>query len=296
MRYHILTLVAVFLSLGLGLLLGGTLGEQVIVKQQAQLLQKLEDRYTQTKSDNLHLQKKSLDLTRAATELQDVMSQVGSHYVRDKLLGQKVAVLQLQPADLRALQGTLEAAGANVSASVELHDVPRLLALLLTEEGAEKLGLGPTADENARAAALSKSLVHELFLQPEGGAVLEWLQANHLLTVTGAIGNKPDQLILVGGASEATRSRMRLLDGPLVQELQASDLHAVGVECSDAAHSDIAYFHEGGLSTVDNIDQVTGRVALIDVLTGAQGHFGTKKTAKALLPYVTNAKEVSTAK
>jgi hypothetical protein len=295
-RYHILTLVAVFLSLGLGLLLGGTLGEQVIVKQQTQLLQKLEDRYTQSKADNAKLQKQSQDLTQQTTELQSVMAQVGGHYVRDKLAGQKVAVLQLQPADLSSLRDTLEAAGANLSASAELRDVPALIAALNSDEALGLLGLGAAADDSARSAALSKALVQELFAAgtSEAGAVTQWLTAHHFLNVTGTTGSRPDHLILVGGASEETRPRLRLLDLPLVQAVQALDLHAVGVERSDATHSDIAYFRDIGLSTVDNIDQVTGRVALIDVLTGAKGHFGTKKTAQALLPYITNAKEVST--
>ncbi|PWK05190.1 copper transporter [Tumebacillus permanentifrigoris] len=292
-RYHILTLVAVFLSLGLGLLLGGTLGEQVIVKQQTQLLQKLEERYTQSKSDNLKLQKQSQDLTQQTTDLQNVMAQVGGHYAHDKLTGQKVAVLQLQPADLSSMRSTLEAAGAVLSTAAELQDVPSLTAALSSDEVRELLGVDAAGDEAARSTALSKALVHELFTQG-AGPVTSWLQAHNFLNVTGTIGSKPDHLILVGGATDATRPRLRLFDLPLIQEVRALDVHAVGVECSDVALSDVVYFREVGLSTVDNIDQVTGRVALIDVLTGAKGHFGTKKTAQALLPYITNAKEVST--
>ncbi|MBL0387516.1 copper transporter [Tumebacillus sp. ITR2] len=302
-RYHILTLVAVFLSLGLGLLLGGTLGEQVIVKQQTQLLQKLEDRYTQTKADNLKLQKQSLDLSQQTSDLQSLMSQVGGHYVRDKLAGQKVAVLQLQSADLTAIRSTLEAAGANLTTTAEVTDAPGLLTALQTDEVADLLGVGKDADESRRSSALAKNLVQELYGNEQGtesepstqslGPVTDWLKSHNYLTVTGTVGSKPDHLVLVGGASDATVLRLRKLDLPLVQQLREAGLHTVGVERSDVAHSSIANFSDGGFSTVDNIDHVTGRVALIDVLSGAVGHYGTKKTAQALLPYVTNAKEVS---
>ncbi|KEO82349.1 copper transporter [Tumebacillus flagellatus] len=327
-RYHILTLVAVFLSLGLGLLLGGTLGEQVIVKQQTQLLQKLEDRYTQSKSDNLKLQKQSLELSQQTSDLQSVMSQVSSHYVRDKLAGLNVAVLQLQPADLTAIRGTLEAAGANLCATAEVTDAPGLLTALQTDEAAELLGIGSEADEAQRTSALAKKLVQELYgteagtgnssggssaqasagtsasttagssARPAANAsatpVIDWLKAHAYLTVTGEVGVKPDHLVLVGGASDATLPRLRKLDLPLVRQVRDAGLHTVGVERSDVAHSGIAGFSDGGFSTVDNIDHVTGRVALVDVLSGAVGHYGTKKTSQALLPYVPNAKEVST--
>jgi hypothetical protein len=39
-----------------------------------------------------------------------------------------------------------------------------------------------------------------------------------------------------------------------------------------------------GLSTVDDIDQPAGRIALVLALTGAEGNFGFKSTADAPLP------------
>ncbi len=59
----------------------------------------------------------------------------------------------------------------------------------------------------------------------------------------------------------------------------------VGAEASGADPSSIGFFDAEGLPTVDSIDLVSGRVALVFALTGsADGNFGIKETADSLLP------------
>ncbi|WP_165898221.1 copper transporter [Tumebacillus sp. BK434] len=290
-RYHIMTLIAVFLSLGLGLLLGGTLGEEVIVKEQVQLLEQLEERYTQTKADNVKLKRQNGELTRDQDQLERVIAQVGGHYVKDRLAGQKVAVLQLEAADLSGLLTQLQAAGANVTSTVALTNA---LPLLDVRQEPLLQAIGGTTGKEAKAVhqALAELLVRELYLQ-KGGRLVDYLQSTNALTASGELGVRPDRVVLVGGAGESGKSRLTAVDLPLLKALQKQELYTACVEQSDVSHSAVAHYRELGISTVDNIDQVTGLVALIDILGGAKGHFGVKKTAEALLPQVTNAKEVS---
>ncbi|ASS75000.1 hypothetical protein CIG75_08370 [Tumebacillus algifaecis] len=286
-----MTLIAVFLSLGLGLLLGGTLGDEVIVKEQVQLLEQLEERYTQTKADNAKLKKQNGELTRGQSLLEQVVAQVGGHYVKDRLAGKKVAVLQLETLDLSGLLTELHAAGANVTSTVALTNVVPLLDTR-QERLVQALGIQTTGDVKLVHTAFAENLVRDLYLQ-KGGAALNYLQDSDALTASGDLGVRPDAVILVGGAGNASKSRLQAVDLPLLKALQTQELNAACVERSDVAHSGVSHYRELGFSTVDNIDQVTGLVALIDILGGANGHFGVKKTAEALLPKVTTAKEVS---
>jgi Copper transport outer membrane protein, MctB len=70
-----------------------------------------------------------------------------------------------------------------------------------------------------------------------------------------------------------------LLDG-----IAAAGRSAVGVERTDAERSSIELFSSHDISTVDNVDLVAGRVALVSVLLGADGSFGVKDSADELLP------------
>jgi hypothetical protein len=84
---------------------------------------------------------------------------------------------------------------------------------------------------------------------------------------------------------EAGRDRDALEDG-LVGGLQEADARAAGVETREADPSQIPWYRDRGLSTVDNVDDTAGRASLVFVLAGAEGDYGVKDTADALLPNV----------
>ncbi len=58
----------------------------------------------------------------------------------------------------------------------------------------------------------------------------------------------------------------------------------VGAERTETDPSQIPYYVNAGLSTVDDIDIPPGRIALVLTLSGVNGDFGFKKTAEAPLP------------
>jgi hypothetical protein len=58
----------------------------------------------------------------------------------------------------------------------------------------------------------------------------------------------------------------------------------VGVESTTTEPSSISFFQSNGLSTVDDIDNTAGEVALVAALRGAEGSFGVKSSADRLLP------------
>ncbi|HEU4964852.1 MAG TPA: copper transporter [Bacilli bacterium] len=318
-RYHVMTLIAVFLALGLGLLLGGTLGQEALVKEQVQMLDRLEDRYKAAQSENSQLKKQKSDLQAQTGQLGEVVAKIGTHYVRDRLVGKQVAILNLEPTNLTSLLGTLQQAGAEVTSTAVVTNLDPWLEEDALPAINQTLGLGDNADAKVRQDLLTETIVEELFYQENGEAtttgafggigsgsdshadtaasgkhdLLDMLQEGNALTVNGSVGTKPDAVILVGGATKETKDRLQHLDVPLIRALKNRGIDVVGVEQASIPLSGVTYYSEAGVSTIDNFDQTTGLVALIDVLGGATGHYGTKKTAQALLPQSLMAKEVS---
>ena len=58
----------------------------------------------------------------------------------------------------------------------------------------------------------------------------------------------------------------------------------VGVESTDTSPSQIRWFRDRRVASVDDLDQVAGRAALVFALGGATGAWGVKDSAQALLP------------
>jgi hypothetical protein len=76
------------------------------------------------------------------------------------------------------------------------------------------------------------------------------------------------------------------LESGILDGIAAAGAQQVGVETSDTDPSSISFFSSHGLSTVDDLDFVSGQVAMVFALRGAEGNFGTKDTADRLLPEV----------
>ena len=91
-------------------------------------------------------------------------------------------------------------------------------------------------------------------------------------------------MIVVRSAKPQKGATSRYLLG-LYAGLGSAGVPAVGVEASDARRSAISVYRQAGLSSVDDIDTLAGKLALVLLLQGApSGQFGVKKTADEALP------------
>ncbi len=61
-------------------------------------------------------------------------------------------------------------------------------------------------------------------------------------------------------------------------------MRVIGVEQSSTRPSQVFWFQQRGISTVDDLERTVGKAALVYALAGARGDFGRKSTADALLP------------
>ena len=75
-----------------------------------------------------------------------------------------------------------------------------------------------------------------------------------------------------------------LLEEAFIDGLKDGGGTVVAAERADDDPSQIDFFADRGLSSVDNVDTVAGKVALVLVLSGAEGSYGIKDTADSLLP------------
>jgi hypothetical protein len=91
-------------------------------------------------------------------------------------------------------------------------------------------------------------------------------------------------VVLIGGSHTDDSKRMDLVDLPLIERLVEAQATVVGCEPRDAKWSCVPIWKQTSISTVDNVDRATGKIALICALEGEDAHFGQKRTADRLIP------------
>jgi hypothetical protein len=86
--------------------------------------------------------------------------------------------------------------------------------------------------------------------------------------------------------SDEQKGTTETLEDGIVSGMNRTDVPVVGVEELDTDPSQIGWYRDRGLASVDSVDQLSGRAALVFALAGADGAYGLKSSAEALLPRV----------
>ena len=280
-RYHVASLAAVFLALIIGILVGVGIADRGLVDKFNRSL--LEQRVAQLRSQ---LDRASKTSKRSAREQAAAQSYINETYpvlVRNRLRGQRIAVVFVGPIDA-GLRSALDSA-LNDSGAIQV----RLRELKMPVDDQEldtKLKAEPEDQRyvgKSKLEQLGKALGEELV---SGGETPLWNTLNESLVdyQTGDAKQSVDGVIVARTVPPQRDGTSRFLFG-LYQGLRSSGPPAVGVEASDAASSAVPIFKSAGLSSVDDVDTPAGRLALVLLLGGSpNGQYGFKRTADDALP------------
>jgi hypothetical protein len=276
-RYHAVSLIAIFLALAIGILIGAALGGDTLTDTRKNLENSLTGNLqdARDRADEL-----SGELGRA-NEFADRVYPV---LVRDQLDGKRIGLVAL---------GDLP---GDVSDSVEEA---------LGPTGARLVGVGVVrepVDLAALAGDLSKTRFADLRHNPDsqtalgtgvgrqiaiGGTLLDRVRSHLFSRASGNFGALDGVIVVheppqdMGPVQRAGAAR---LESALLGGIEVTRTPAVGVESSTDETSSISFFRGSDVSSVDDVDLTAGRLATVFALLGAEGSFGVKGSADRLLP------------
>lgn len=285
LRYHIASLVAVFLALAVGLLLGSVVAERgMITEQTASLIDDLERRFDEISATNEQLSV-GLERDRAFAEASVEPLVAGS------LEGRDVVVL--------AGTGRVDGMNAVTETITRAGGTPITVSLL-------QPGLGLDATEPAGLAGYFQLRGIEmeeagegLQLQVAEALVAEWrsgqpreltsllaaeglLSAEGLLAAESAEGTGTVSAVVIVGNGDAGCDPFALR---VAQAMTAAGGTAAGADSTAVEGGVAAVCAAQGMSAVDHVATPQGRVSLVWLLAGrATGYFGFGDGAQANYP------------
>lgn len=276
-RYHATSLIAVFLALAVGILVGAEFGGDALTDTrrdlEGSLVNNLQD--ARSRSDELSAQ------LGQANELADRVYPV---LTRDELDGRRIAIValgDLSSGDTDAIEGALGPTGARLVGVGVVREPVDLNGL------AEDLAKTRFADLRRNPdslTALGTGLGRQIVL---GGTLPEVVRDHLFARASGNFGAL-DGVIVVRNQPQdmgpVQRTNAGTLESGLMSGITATRVPAVGVESSTAEPSSVSFFQANDLASVDDIDLTAGQLALVFALLGAEGSFGVKGSADRLLP------------
>jgi hypothetical protein len=269
-RYHALSLIAVFVALVLGLLLGVAIGDKGLVSS-------AENRIKESlRADVRAEQKKAAELSDKLAERDKFEQEVYPLLVDGQLTDRKIGVVFLgRPSEdiNNEVRNALGASGGKGVGAVAVREPLSVDDLAARAAGTRYAGLA-TGDDD-----LLESFGTRIGVQlTRGGKLLNRERRPLFSTVAGSLGPYDGVVVARNLPDDIKGDDLHLVNAferGLIRGLTSRNVPVVGVEHSDTDPSQVPWYRDHGLSTVDNLDQTAGSAALVFLLAGnTDGAFG----------------------
>ena len=294
-RYHVVTIVAVFLALAIGLLGGGAFVQPALQDQ-------LERQTLEQLRNNAELREQLDEVRAEVAAMNGFASSAMPYLASDRLVGSTAVIVaheEVEDALVASAEEALTIGGAEVvgsfSASSDLlSEDPETQAQL-----ADIVGVFSAPPEELSAAA-ADALARRLRAAPDDGALPEDDVLNRLLSA-GFLDTSEDAsldeigrsgqivVVLAGGATEEPALAPDAFAVPLVDALVELDVPVAAGESFTTPVPYVGAVDGDGVVTVDDLDLSMGGAALVLGLdrllaTGEGGTYGLKDGADPLPP------------
>ncbi|MFN8112371.1 MAG: copper transporter [Solirubrobacterales bacterium] len=275
-RYHAASLAAVFIALAVGILIGIGLADDVVSSASEELEASL-------RSDLQAAEEKSDDLQTEVDRGDRFSSQIVPEVLAGKLVGRRVALIELGGADDQLVsdaRDAIESADGELAAVAQIALPPDEQALI-DDLPPRYAGLKRDSDSLTK---IGEAVGREL---AGGGPTIRRLSPDLFARFSGDLRGVDDLVIarvppddLSAGERDATETfEAGILDGAA-----AAPADDVGAELTTTDPSTLGPFIDAGIPTVDHLDLPAGAIGLVYALDGFAGNFGVKEEASGLLP------------
>jgi hypothetical protein len=297
-RYHLVSIVAVFLALALGIVVGTTALNGPITKD-------LRNQVNDAKDQRDALAGQVKTLQGQVDDAGEFASTYGAQLVAGTLTGKNVLLISLPGATSEMADGMsqqINAAGGKISGHITITnaylDPSRGAGIVSLATGSSR-PVGWTAPETSNADRLGGSLLAYVLLG-HGQAtdltqVLGAFAGLHMVSSEGQDVVPATTVVVLAHGGLAAKDYAGTAEESLVAALaQGGGNVVVAGDRSSAANDGLISLVRGSksdraaVSTVDNADSPFGQVSAVLALGGAAnglvGHYGTEQSADALFP------------
>lgn len=284
MKYYVVSIGAIFISLGIGMLVGFNLNyDQELTKQQEEMIGELNLKFEDLRELNNKLED---DIALINNEYENSISFINSNVdkiIEDKLLNKSIGIISTnQDNDFnQEIADTLSKSGANVAFDIVL------LNNIFEEEKLKELSKNLSMEFKSSKDVIN--YIIECLKTSDAKSNLSKLQEFQIINIRGISDNYDfESIVLAGGNNGKLKEKLfNNLDKNIIEKLRSENKHIVGVQRSDSKYSYINLYFNEKVTSVDNIDEGIGKISMVMLLEDSNilGKFGRTEDSDNLIPY-----------
>ena len=285
MKYYIVSIGAIFISLGIGILVGYNLNyDQELSKQQAGIIQDLDKQFNNLKETNDTLEKNLEAVKGDYDKAIDFINENVDSLVINRLENKSIGIISTNQDNnyTSEIDDIITKASGNVAFDIVLrnniYDEKKL------EELSSKL------NQEFKSTKDIMIYIEKALSENNANEKLKNLETLEIITINKLNDNYQnyDSVVLAGGNNgKSGKEQYEKIDKVLIDTLKDKEKNIVGVQQSNAKFSYVDLYSENKISTVDNIEEGTGKLSLVMLLQDSSiaGKFGVLEESEDILPY-----------
>lgn len=279
-KYFIVSIGAIFLALGVGILIGTSMGSSVDIQEQnAAIVTDIDKQFKQLKEKDDKLTETNKNLLAKIDNIKDFIADNESLLSDQKLSGKKLALISFnEKADVDSVKNALTNAGASIELDIQIKDE------VLNTTNLEKINTKLNQKFTKKEEVIS--YIANAIKNSSDTSSLASLEELGLIKVRANNGtyDTVNDILVFNGSTSSGKTKFPSLIKPILDQIK-EDKYTVAIATS-GENVGLKEFSKIKVSSIDNIDEAAGRVSLIDLLASSNiiGSFGNSLEGDKLLP------------
>ena len=279
-KYFIVSIGAIFLALGVGILIGTSMGSSVDIQEQnAAIVTDIDKQFKQLKEKDDKLTETNKNLLAKIDNIKDFIADNESLLSDQKLSGKKLALISFnEKADVDIVKNALTNAGASIELDIQIKDE------VLNTTNLEKINTKLNQKFTKKEEVIS--YIANAIKNSSDTSSLASLEELGLIKVRANNGtyDTVNAILVFNGSTSSGKTKFPSLIKPILDQIK-EDKYTVAIATS-GENVGLKEFSKIKVSSIDNIDEAAGRVSLIDLLASSNiiGSFGNSLEGDKLLP------------
>ena len=279
-KYFIVSIGAIFLALGVGILIGTSMGSSVDIQEQnAAIVTDIDKQFKQLKEKDDKLTETNKNLLAKIDNIKDFIADNESLLSDQKLSGKKLALISFnEKANVDSVKNALTNAGASIELDIQIKDE------VLNTTNLEKINTKLSQKFTKKEEVIS--YIANAIKNSSDTSSLASLEELGLIKVRANNGtyDTVNAILVFNGSTSSGMTKFPSLIKPILDQIK-EDKYTVAIATS-GENVGLKEFSKIKVSSIDNIDEAVGRVSLIDLLASSNiiGSFGNSLEGDKLLP------------
>ena len=278
-KYFIVTIAAVFFSLGIGIMIGFNLNNsEIFTQQQIKLVDDMDKKLNELRVKNDEMNNQLVEKDKSIEIYNEFVNSYYEDLIKDRLVDKNLLIIQT----------TGDYFFSDISQWAAISGANIHTYLTINSNNFNSLTIAQYPDLFTEDSLDTEKLFNYIInlISENNSLKLAELEQLGILKIVSTSNNQEpfNQVVLLGGELEESKEKVEKVDLALARSISSKNIPIVFAEESNANYSSIEQFKNLKISTVDNVDQAIGRISLSMVLSGVDGNYGIKDTASKLFP------------